>query len=170
MSIRVLSILCFAVSLQAQVTFEQLRDAPQANGNWPTYSGGYNGWRHSPLDQISRANAGKLKVKWVYQMGTQHTVETTPLVVNGVMYVTEPPSNVVALDAETGKPFWRYARVLPPRINVCCGQVNRGVAVLGDRVYVGTVDAHLVPLDRRPGAGVWDVVVADERTGRSITR
>ena len=80
-------------------------------------------------------------------MPTTHTVETTPLVVDGVMYFTEPPSNVVAVDAETGKQFWRYRRALPPKINVCCGQVNRGVAVSGDRVFVGTVDAHLVSLD-----------------------
>src|SRR5438094_8198630 len=96
-------------------------------------------------------------------------VETTPLVVDGVMYLSEPPSNVVALDAATGRAFWRYHRALPNRINVCCGQVNRGVAVLGDRVFVGTVDAHLVALDAKTGAVLWDTEVADYRTGHSIT-
>jgi alcohol dehydrogenase (cytochrome c) len=164
-----LCVVFIAASLSAQTTFEQLRDAPQTTGNWPTYSGSYSGWRYSPLDQISSANAGRLKVKWVYQMPTTHTVETTPLVVDGVMYFTEPPSNVVAVDAATGKRFWRYERVLPARINVCCGQVNRGVAILGDRVFLGTVDAHLVSLDARTGAVLWDVEVADYRTGHSIT-
>ncbi len=168
-SLASLAVLLVALPAAAQVTFEQLRDAPQRNGNWSTYSGGYNGWRHSALDQITRANAGKLKVKWVHQMPTTHLVETTPLVVNGVMYVSEPPSNVVALDAETGAKYWRYARVLPPRINTCCGQVNRGVAVLGDRVFVGTVDAHLVSLDAKTGAVLWDVEVADYRNGYSVT-
>jgi alcohol dehydrogenase (cytochrome c) len=157
------------MSLSAQTTFEELRDAPQTKGNWPTYSGSYNGWRYSPLDQIGTANADRLKVKWVYQMPTTHKVETTPLVVDGVMYFTEPPSNVVAVDAATGKRYWRYERVLPSRINVCCGQVNRGVAILGDRVFVGTVDAHLVSLDARTGAVLWDVKVADYKTGHSIT-
>jgi alcohol dehydrogenase (cytochrome c) len=164
-----LYILSFAISLSAQTTFEQLQDAPQAKGNWLTYSGAYNGWRYSPLDELTTANADRLRVKWVYQMQTTHKVETTPLVVDGVMYFTEPPSNVVAVDAATGKRYWRYERVLPSRINVCCGQVNRGVAILGDRVFVGTVDAHLLSLDARTGAVLWDVAVADYKTGHSIT-
>lgn len=169
MKIQTLFVFSLACCLSAQVTFDRLRDNPQANGNWLTYSGGYNGWRYSPLEQINRSNAARLKVKWVYQMHTTHMVETTPLVADGVMYFSEPPSNVVAVDAETGRQFWRYARVLPPRINVCCGQVNRGVAVLGDRVFVGTVDSHLVSLDAKTGAVLWDVEVADYRTGHSIT-
>ncbi|MBI3471921.1 MAG: PQQ-binding-like beta-propeller repeat protein [Candidatus Solibacter usitatus] len=152
-----------------QVTYERIRNAHQEPGNWLTYSGGYRGWRYSLLDQITPLNAGGLKVKWVYQMPTTHLVETTPLVADGVMYFTEPPSNVVAVDAETGRQYWRYARVLPPKINVCCGQVNRGVAIAGDRVFVGTVDAHLVALDAKTGAVLWDVQVADYRTGHSIT-
>ncbi|MFN0164861.1 MAG: pyrroloquinoline quinone-dependent dehydrogenase [Bryobacteraceae bacterium] len=165
-----LSIVLAAVaSLPAQITYERLLRAPEEPANWMTYSGGYRGWRYSQLDQIHRGNARKLKVKWVHQMPTTHTVETTPLVVDGVMYISEPPSNVVALDAETGRTFWRYRRSLPSRINVCCGQVNRGVAVLGNRVFVGTVDAHLVALDARTGDVLWDVEVADYRTGHSIT-
>ena len=115
-----------------------------AQANWPTYSGAYNGWRHSQLDQINKSNVDKLKVAWVYQMPVTERIETTPIVIDGIMYLSEPPSNVVALDAETGRPYWRYRRNLPEKINVCCGQVNRGVAVSGDRVFVGTVDAHLV--------------------------
>ena len=163
-----------------QVTYERLLNADREPANWMTYSGTYRGWRYSPLDQIKRENVQKLKLKWVYQMSAQdvgtthqvnatHTVETTPLVVDGIMYFSEPPSNAVAVDVKTGRPFWRYRRSLPKKINVCCGQVNRGVAVSGDRVYIGTVDAHLVALDAKTGAVLWDVEVADYRTGHSIT-
>ncbi len=162
-------IILTASCMTAQVTSERISNADREPGNWMTYSGNYQGWRHSALDQINRENAGHLKVKWVYQMPTTIFVETTPLVADGVMYVTEPPSNVVALDPATGRQFWRYRRELPPKINVCCGQVNRGVALLGDRVFIGTVDAHLVSLDAKTGAVLWDVTVADYKTGHSIT-
>lgn len=159
----------FVSYLHGQVTHERLLNADKESQNWLTYSGGFGGWRYSPLEQINRDNVKKLAVKWMYQMPTTHVVETTPLVVDGVMYFTEPPSNVVAVDAETGRQFWRYRRSLPAKINVCCGQVNRGVAVLGDQVFVGTVDAHLVSLDAKTGDVLWDVEVADYRTGHSIT-
>ena len=164
-----LAAISLAAVLPAQVTYERLLNAEREPGNWMSYSGGYQGWRYSPLDQVNRANAGQLKVKWVHQMATTHMVETTPLVVDGVMYVSEPPSNVVALDAETGRQFWRYRRELPARINTCCGQVNRGVALLGDRLFVGTVDAHLVALDAKTGAVLWDVEVANYQQGYSVT-
>lgn len=158
-----------AMPLAAQVTYERLLQAESEPHNWLTYSGSYKGWRHSPLNQVNRTNVANLKLAWVYQMAMTHRVETTPLVVDGVMYISEPPSNVVALDAATGRPFWRYRRSLPGRINVCCGQVNRGVAVLGDRVFIGTVDAHLVALNAKTGAVLWDVEVADYRSGYSVT-
>src|SRR5215471_18550643 len=169
MNIRTFLFVCFPFSLCAQVGYERLLSAEKDSGNWITYSGSYAGWRYSGLDQIHRENVGKLRVKWVYQMPITHVVETTPLVVDGVMYVSEPPSNVVALDITTGRPYWRYQRALPKRINVCCGQVNRGVAVLGDRVFIGTVDAHLVALDAKTGAVLWDIPVADHSSGYAIT-
>jgi alcohol dehydrogenase (cytochrome c) len=166
---RALLLCTFAACLPGQVTHQRILNADKEPGNWLTYSGGFQGWRYSALEQITRENVNKLRVKWLYQMPTTHTVETTPLVVDGVMYFTEPPSNVVAVDAETGKQFWRYRRPLPSKINACCGQVNKGVAISGDRVFVGTVDAHLVSLDARTGDVLWDVEVADYKTGHSIT-
>jgi alcohol dehydrogenase (cytochrome c) len=160
---------CLVSSLSAQITYEKLLGAASGNADWITYSGSYRGWRYSSLDRINRQNAAKLTLEWVYQMPTTLMVETTPLVVDGVMYISEPPSNVVALDAKTGRQYWRYRRQLPDRINVCCGQVNRGVAVLGNRVYIGTADAHLVALDARTGAVVWDIPVADQTAGYAIT-
>ena len=164
-----LAVTCFARLVHAQVTYERLLNAGKDPGNWMTYSGSYRSWRYSSLDQISRQTASRLKVEWVYQMPTPLMVETTPLVADGIMYLTEPPSNVVALDAATGRQYWRYRRELPNRINVCCGQVNRGVAMFGNRIFVGTVDAHLVALDAKTGAVLWDVRVADHTTGHSIT-
>ena len=161
--------LLLVAAAAGQVTNEQLLNAGNDGANWLTYSGSYRSWRYSRLDQITGENAARLKLEWVYQMPTTLMVETTPLVVNGVMYATEPPSNVVALDARTGRRYWRYQRELPKRINVCCGQVNRGVAILGNRLFVGTVDAHLVALDARTGAVLWDVPVADHTAGYSIT-
>ena len=94
--------------------------------------------------------------------------ETTPLVVDGVMYISQPPST---WSRWMPKPeaVWRYPRTLPSKINVCCGQVNRGVALLGDRVFVGTVDAHWSRSDAKTGDVIWDVPVADHRTGHSLT-
>src|SRR5204862_7363283 len=154
-------IILYAASVAfGQVTYDRLLKADAEPQNWLTYSGGYNGWRYSKLDQVNRQNVKDLKLAWAYQMPTTHRIETTPLVVDGVMYLSEPPSNVIALDPATGRQFWRYKRSLPSKINVCCGQVNRGVAVLGDRVFVGTVDAHLVALSAKTGAVVGDNEVA----------
>lgn len=156
-------------SLFGQVTYDRLLNAPTDPGNWLTYSGRYSSWRYSDLNQINRDNVRGLKVKWVFQMNTTHLVETTPLVIDGVMYFTEPPSNVVAVDAETGRVYWRYRRPTPKKVNVCCGQVNRGVAILGDQLFLGTVDAHLLSLDAKTGAVLWDLEVADYKSGHSIT-
>ncbi len=152
----------------AQVPFERIVRASSEPGSWLTYSGSYDAQRHSRLDQIHRGNVNKLKLAWMYQMRTRHKVETTPLVMDGVMYITEPPSNVTALDLKTGRPIWKYERKTQP-VPVCCGEVNRGVAALGDALYLGTIDAHLVSLDRATGRVRWDVEVADWKGAYSIT-
>jgi len=156
-------------SLFGQVTAERLLKADLQKGDWLTYSGGYKSHRFSQLEAINRDNVRKLKLKWVYQMGSLHKLETTPLVVDGVMYVTQPPNDVAALDPETGRAFWTYVRTLPDKIDICCGQVNRGLAMLGNRLYMGTVDAHLVALDAKIGSVAWDVEVADYKKGYSVT-
>ncbi len=164
--------LCAALaagSVYGQLTYERLLKAESEPQNWLMYSGSYKGWRYSKLDQINKANVRDLRLKWAYQMPTTHRIETTPLVVDGVMYISEPPSNVIALDPATGRQFWHYKRSLPSKINVCCDAVNRGVAMLGDRIFVGTVDAHLVALQAKTGAVLWDVEVADRKFGYSIT-
>src|SRR5262249_4910026 len=121
------------------------------------------------MGKIAGQNVKDWKLVWAYQRTTNHGIQPPPLGGDGVMYLSEPPSNVVALDAATGRPFWRYRRSLPAKINVCCDAVNRGVAVLGDRVFLGTVDAHLVALHARTGQVLWDVEVPDYKAGYSIT-
>jgi alcohol dehydrogenase (cytochrome c) len=167
--IRLFVLLVTACALNAQITYDRLLQADKTPNDWLTYSGSYKSWRYSGLDQINRDNAKNLKVAWVHQMVTSHRIEATPIVADGVMYVSEPPSNVFALDAATGRPFWHYKRSLPSKINVCCDAINRGVAVLGDRVYLGTVDAHLVALSAKTGDVIWDVPVADYTKGYSLT-
>ena len=98
-----------------------------------------------------------------------HKFETTPLVVDGIMYLSEPPSHVTALDTRTGRVLWKYRRIVPQDVRVCCGQVNRGVAALDDLLFIGTVDAHLVALDAKTGTVRWDITVADYKQGYSLT-
>ena len=151
------------------VTNERLLNSDAEPHNWLMYSGNYFSQRYSGLDQIHNRNAGQLEMEWAFQLRALDRAETTPLVVDGVMFVTESPSNVIALDARTGQQYWRYNHDLPEDLNFCCGRNNRGVAVLGDRLFMSTLDAHLVALDAKTGSVLWDVDVADEATGYSKT-
>ncbi len=164
-----ISALLLASVLGAQVTYERILNAESEPQNWLTYSGNYSAHRHSLLTAINRDNAANLKALWTYQINTLHKFENTPLVVDGVMYISEPPSDVTALDTRSGRPLWKYKRELPNDIPVCCGHVNRGVAVLGDSVYIGTLDAHLVALDSKSGLVRWDVEVIDYHKSVSVT-
>ena len=158
-----------APSFSSPVTNERLLNSAAEPHNWLMYSGNYASQRYSELDQINNTNAGQLKMQWAFQLRALDRAETTPLVIDGVMYVTEAPSNVIALDARTGSPYWRYNHPLPDDLNFCCGRNNRGVAVLGERLFMSTLDAHLVALDAKTGAVIWDVEVADELGGYSKT-
>ena len=153
----------------AQVTYERIRRSHDEPHNWLTYSGNYAAHRFSPLDQIHTGNAAQLRLLWMHQANSLQKFETTPIVLDGVMYITESPSNVTALDTRTGRPLWKYKRSLPDDLRLCCGQVNRGVAVLGNLVFIGTLDAYLVALDARTGALVWETKVAQYKSGYSMT-
>jgi alcohol dehydrogenase (cytochrome c) len=158
------------IALNAQVPYERIVKAAAEPGNWLTYSGNYQAHRYSPLREITAANVGGLKPLWVYQLGEKGGFETSPVVVDGIMYITEPPSIVSALDAATGRRLWMYQRPLPKDLKTLgFGRVNRGVAILGDTVYFGTLDSHLVALDAKSGAVRWDTAVADNKTGHCIT-
>jgi len=155
---------------QAYVPFERILSAAGTPNHWLTYSGNLSGHRYSRLDQINTSNVKDLRTKWVYQMNTQAPVETSPIVVDGIMYITSPPSTVLAIDASTGNVLWKYDPLVPDNV-LFLGfpPVNRGVAVLDDMVYVGTLDAYLVALDAKSGTERWKVKVAENRTGHAIT-
>ena len=153
----------------APVTAERLINAEDEPHNWLTYSGNYKAQRYTRLDQIDRGNVAGLQIAWVHQLAVLDRAETTPLVVDGVMYVTESPSTVIAVDAATGRPWWRYEHPLPDEVIICCGRNNRGVAVQGDRVIMSTLDAHLVALDARTGSVLWETEVQESSSGYSKT-
>lgn len=155
-----------AAALSAQglpVTNQRLLDADDEPGNWLTYSRTYNGWRFSPLDQIHRENVDRLKVKWIFQGRHQEKFETTPLVVDGIMYLTRPENDIFALDAETGRTLWSYSHRNPDETFNCCGQVNRGLAILGDRLFMNTLDMHVVAVDAKSGRELWKTKIFDHK-------
>jgi len=164
------SVVCLvpAASL-GQVSADRLLHAAQEPHNWLTYSGTYASQRYSALTQIDKANVTDLETKWVFQSRTSHNFEATPLVVDGIMYLTQPPNDVVALDARTGRVFWVYEHVPSPDARPCCGFVNRGLAILGDTLFLGTVDAMVVAVDAKSGGPLWSVQVADAAAGYAIT-
>ena len=160
-------LLILTAALHAQVPYDRLLSPAPAD--WLTYSGNYAGHRYSPLDQINRSNVARLKPAWMYQTNDLNQFEVTPLVADGVMYISEPPSHAAALDLRTGRPLWMFRRAVPSDVRTCCGQVNRGLAILGGTVFLGTLDAHLLALDAKTGHLLWDTVVADFKSGYSIT-
>ena len=151
------------------LTYERIRNSAAEPQNWLTYWGDYQGRHYSALKQIDTSNASQLQARWAAQLPGQSTLEATPVVVDGIMYTTGSPGTVVALDARTGLQIWRYQRqqkvVNPYEIN----PYNRGVAVLGNRVFFGTLDAALVALDARTGLPLWEVQVDDTMKGYSFT-
>src|SRR3989442_4750864 len=160
---------CFLPSANAQVTPQRLVDSAKEPQNWLMYSGDYGGHRFSALDQINASNARAVVPKWAYQTMAGGKFETPPLVVDGILYGTGQDDRAFALDARTGRPIWQYQRALPADIRPCCGRVNRGLAILGDKVFLGTLDAHVIALDAKTGNVVWDVTAVDYRKGYSFT-
>jgi alcohol dehydrogenase (cytochrome c) len=148
----------------------RLLEAEKDPKQWLTYAGGYDGHRHSLLTQITRSNVHDLHLAWMAPLRQiDRELEVSPLVADGVMYLTESREGVVALDARTGGELWTYRRPVPDGLSLCCGMPNRGAAILGRSVFVGTIDAHLVALDANTGKQKWITRVADFRDGYSIT-
>ncbi len=159
-----------ALTASLNVPYEELKAAQAPGNDWLMYGGTYSGARHSSLTQINRDNAAHLAPKWIYQFRKiGDRIQSTPLVRDGVMFVTHAGS-VMALDARNGSLIWQFDRPLPADALACCGVVNRGVALLGDRLFVGTVDAKVVALSVRTGKKLWETgVTSDYAQGLSIT-
>ena len=154
----------------AQVPYKRIVNAASEPGNWLTYSGNYQAHRFSQLREITPQNVSRLRPAWVYQSAARSRFETSPIVVDGIMYVTEPPTKIAALDIRTGRSLWTWQRKMPQLIKtIGFGPTNRGVAILDDTVYIGTLDCFLVALDAKSGAVRWETKVADNNTGHSIT-
>jgi alcohol dehydrogenase (cytochrome c) len=159
------------------VTYDRIRQARSEPENWLTYYGAYDGQRYSSLDHINTENVKHLTPAWVFQAGASgvfagqstYSFEAAPLVVDGVMYVSGWDGWVWALDGATGQELWRYKHAIPSDTALCCGNVNRGVAVANGKVFVVTLNAHVLALDAETGACVWDQTYGDVRAGESAT-
>jgi PQQ-dependent dehydrogenase (methanol/ethanol family) len=157
-----------AIVVPGGVPFERLKNATAEPHNWLMYWGDYQGTHYSGLKQIDTTNVNQLRTAWAFPMPGDSVLETMPVVVDGVMYTTQP-GVVAALDARTGRQIWRYARQQKVKNPYEINPFNRGVAVLGQRLFVGTLDAALIALDARTGLPLWETQVADSMLGYSIT-
>jgi alcohol dehydrogenase (cytochrome c) len=161
----------------SNVNYERILDARSEPENWLTYYGAYDGQRYSPLDQINTENVKRIGPAWIFQAGTTgliagastYSFEAAPIVVDGVMFVAGWDGWVWALDAKTGVEIWRYKHAIPFDVSLCCGNVNRGVAVAQGKVFFVTANAHVVAVDATNGKRVWDKTYGDVRAGESAT-
>ena len=159
------------------VTYERILNARSEPHNWLTYYGAYDGQRYSPLDQINKENVKRIAPQWVFQAGSvglhsgksTYSFEASPIVVDGVMFVSGWDGWVWALDARNGDLLWQYRHAIPFDVSLCCGNVNRGVAVAQGMVFVVTLNAHIIALDAATGKKVWDQTYGDVRAGESAT-
>jgi len=152
-----------------QVTPARIVAAASEPRNWLTYSGTYSSQRHTTLRQIRADNVDDLEQQWVLQGQVLGAWQSSPLIVNGIMYLTQRPNDVLALDAKTGRVFWQYRYNNSADQRVCCGANNRGLAIHGDTLFMGTLDAHLIAIDARNGQPLWKTMVADSKLAYSVT-
>jgi alcohol dehydrogenase (cytochrome c) len=159
-----------APALNIQVSNQQI-NAGSKPDQWLTYSGSLDGRRYTPLNEITPENVSRLRLRWIRQFdGTEsERSESTPIVVGGVAFTVEPPANVVALDVRSGDVVWRYKRSLPDRLPTCCARTNRGLAILGNVVYLGSLDSYLVALNANDGSVIWQTRVANTSDGYTMT-
>jgi alcohol dehydrogenase (cytochrome c) len=156
--------------LNIQVSSEQIRGAKDNPGEWLSYSGSLGGLRYSPLSGITPSNVARLRVRWVHQSSSsEFKFESTPLVVGDTIFTTEPPATVVAINAKTGEVIWKYERPLPADLKVCCGKVNRGLALLDSSLFFGSLDGYLVAINANTGKMNWQTQVASPSDGFSLT-
>ncbi len=164
-----LAVLGAAAAGAADITPEQLLKAQGDNSTWLSYGRNYAGWRYSDLRQITTANVAQLAPRWMFQTGVLGKHETTPLVFDRMMFVTGPTNYAFALDLRTGRQIWRYYQPLPKGVSICCGQVNRGFAALGEKLFKVNLESKLVALDAKTGNVLWETAVDDTKKGYSTT-
>jgi len=128
---------------------------------WATYGNDLNNQRYARVDQINVNNIGQLKLAWQYRTGIRGTFQATPIMKDGVMFVSLPFNHVIAINAKTGKELWRYEHDRNKEWGMCCGPANRGVAIHDQQLFMGTVDARLISLNIKTGQKLWDINIAD---------
>jgi alcohol dehydrogenase (cytochrome c) len=159
-----------APPLAIQVSNERLQAAGTNPDEWLTYSGSYNGWRHTTLAEITPANAAQLNMRWVAQFDVNvPNIEATPLVMDGTIFMTADPGHVLALNAKTGAVIWEYKRPVPAGLPLEFGLANRGLAVQDSTLFFGSLDGYLVALNANNGKVIWQTLVASSSEGYSIT-
>ncbi len=151
------------------VTHEHLLKATDNTSAWLMYGGNYQSWRYSPLKDIDRENIKTLQAAWAFQTGVPGQLEASPIVADGILYLSTSYNHVFALDAVTGNPLWHYVHKQPDDLRLCCGPTNRGVAIAGNKVFMATLDARMVALDRKTGKMVWDSKIDEYSNGYSAT-
>lgn len=151
------------------VTFENLKKAQDDPASWLSYGKNYAGWRFSPLAQIDTKNVAKLAPAWVMATGLPSASESSPLVLDGMMYLTGVSNHAWAVDLLTGRKVWSYSKSAPAGLGLCCGPVNRGFAILGGRLFKVNIQATLVSLDVKTGKTLWEVPLEDYRKGYTAT-
>jgi alcohol dehydrogenase (cytochrome c) len=159
------------VPVGLEVTSQQIREAGSKTDQWLTYSGSLNGHRYTPLAEITPQNVARLRVRWVHQFITNESSrsEATPLVIDKTIFLTEPPANVVALDGATGAVMWRYSRNVPDKLPICCARSNRGLAILGNVLFFGSLDGYLIAINAVTGNVIWDTEVCSPSNGFTMT-
>jgi alcohol dehydrogenase (cytochrome c) len=156
--------------LSVEVSSERLQAAGATTDEWLTYSGSYDGSRHTTLAQITPANVAKLRIRWIKQFDINDSnIEATSLVIDGVMFFVPDASHVLALDVRTGDVIWEYQRSLPADLPSGYGQVSRGLAVYGNTLFLGGLDGHLIAINANNGAVIWQAVVANPIENYVIT-
>ena len=153
----------------AAISQEELDNAARDGSNFLHTNGNYDQTRYFPGGQINRRNVNKLGPAWIFQTDIKESLETTPIIVDGVMYVTTSFDHVYALNAETGEEYWHYRHAMGAITTYCCGPSNRGVALYGDKVYLATLDSKLVALSAKDGSLAWQTEIADPSLGYSET-
>src|SRR5262249_33330020 len=151
------------------VSQTQLDSAGGNASDWLHANGSYAQTRFYPGAQINKTNVSKLRPAFIFQTAVNESMETAPIVSNGIMFITRSFNHVYAVDAVTGKEFWHYKHKMGPVTTFCCGPNNRGVAISGDRLFMGTLDAKLVALDAKTGNVLWETKIADPDEGYSET-
>ena len=151
------------------VSDAMLRASGESKTSWLQYHGDDRGYRHSPITSLTPENVKRLRPAWVLPTGTVGQLEASPVVYDGVLYLTTSYNRLFALDATSGEVLWRYDHEQPPNLRLCCGPPNRGVAIAGNRVLMATLDAQLLAFERRTGEILWKTEIADYTKGFSAT-